>query len=147
MTRVMCPESQIQAREGKLISVGHAPSLLTFRKILESVLMFVRFIVAALVISGTFGCASRASSVPPVAVSSSDYRNMSCEDARALLSQKREVEDALTRSQNNAALGDAASVLLVALPLGSVFGADKEGELAIAKGEVDALERKIVTDC
>ncbi len=72
---------------------------------------------------------------------------MSCEDARSLLSQKREVEIVLTRQQNNAALGDAAGVFLILLPLGSVFGADKEGELAIAKGEVDALERKITVDC
>ena len=92
-------------------------------------------------------CASRASSVAPVAVSAADYRDMSCADARALLTQKREVENSLTRAQNNAALGDAAGVVLVLLPLGSVFGADQAGELAIAKGEVDALERKITTDC
>ena len=109
--------------------------------------MLTRILVLGLIIWGSFGCASRASSVAPVAVSSADYRNMSCEDARALLAQKRETENALTRAQNNAAVGDAASVVLFALPLGSVFGADKEGELAIAKGEVDALERKIVTDC
>lgn len=92
-------------------------------------------------------CASRASSVVPVAVSSSDYSSMSCEDARALLSHSREVENALSRQQNNAALGDTVGVFLVLLPLGSVFGADKQGELAIAKGEVDALERKITTNC
>ena len=108
--------------------------------------MVARLIVLTFIICGSFGCASRASSVAPVAVSSADYKNMTCEDARLLLAQKRETENALTRSQNNAAVGDAASVLLFALPLGSVFGADKEGELAIAKGEVDALERKIITD-
>ena len=110
--------------------------------------MKIHHALGIILISGlVVGCASRASSVAPVAVSSSDYSKMSCEDARSLLSQKREVEIVLTRQQNNAALGDAAGVFLILLPLGSVFGADKEGELAIAKGEVDALERKITVDC
>lgn len=93
------------------------------------------------------GCASRAGSVAPVAVPSTDYASMSCNEARALLASKRDIENTLTRQQNNAALGDAAGVFLVLLPLGSVFGADKAGELAIAKGEVDALERHITTNC
>lgn len=93
------------------------------------------------------GCASRASAVAPVAVASSDYKDLSCEEARIVLREKREIENALTRQQNNAALGDAAGVLLVLLPLGSVFGADKSGELAMAKGEVNALERRITVGC
>ena len=93
------------------------------------------------------GCASRASSIAPVAVASSDYADLSCEEARLILAQKREIENSLTRQQNNAALGDTVGVFLVLLPLGSVFGADKAGELAIAKGEVDALERRITVGC
>jgi len=46
------------------------------------------------------------------------------------LAQKQAQMNALTKQQNNAATGDAASVFLFALPLGSVFGADVEGELA-----------------
>ena len=64
-----------------------------------------------------------------------------------MLGQKREIENVLTKQQNNAALGDTVGVFFVLLPLGSVFGADKEGELAIAKGEVDALERMISVTC
>jgi hypothetical protein len=47
-----------------------------------------------------------------------------------MLAQKQAQMNALTKQQNNAATGDAASVFLFALPLGSVFGADVEGELA-----------------
>ena len=93
------------------------------------------------------GCASRASAIPPVAVTSTDYQRLSCDKARALLSEKREIEIALTKKQNNAAVVDAVAVYLVLLPLGSVLGADREGDLAIAKGEVNALERKISVDC
>jgi len=47
-----------------------------------------------------------------------------------MLPQKQAQMNALTKQQNNAATGDAASVFLFELPLGSVFGADVEDELA-----------------
>ena len=111
--------------------------------------MTTRVILVLVLLLPSFlsGCASRASAIAPVAVASSDYKDLSCDEARALLTQKREIEIALTKQQNNAALGDAAGVFLVLLPLGSVFGADREGELAMAKGEVDALERRITVGC
>ena len=93
------------------------------------------------------GCASRANGVAPVSVSSLEYSYLSCEETRAALIEAREKENALTRRQNNAATVDAAGVFLVLLPLGSVFGADVSGELAQAKGEVNALERAIPTNC
>ena len=111
---------------------------------MRSKLLILMALLLPLVITA---CASRASSVAPVAVASSDYQDLSCQEARALLSQQREIENALTRQQNNAALGDAAGVFFALLPLGSIFGADKAGELAIAKGEVDALERRITVGC
>lgn len=92
-------------------------------------------------------CASRANSVAPVAVASSDYQSVSCDDARSLLVGARATESSLTRRQNNAATGDAVGVLLVLLPIGSIFGSDVSGELAAAKGEVIALERRIITGC
>ena len=36
---------------------------------------------------------------------------------------------------------------LVLLPIGSVFGQDNEGKVALAKGEVLALERAISLNC
>jgi hypothetical protein len=92
-------------------------------------------------------CASRANSIAPVAVASSDYENVSCDNARSLLVTARQTENALTRKQNNASLGDTVGVVLLLLPVGSIFGADVSGELAAAKGEVIALERRIATGC
>ena len=106
-----------------------------------------RIIGSIILILTITGCANRASSVAPVAVTSGDYAKLSCEQARLMLGQKREIENVLIKQQNNAALGDTVGVFFVLLPLGSVFGADKEGELAIAKGEVDAIERMISTNC
>jgi len=101
-------------------------------------------VIAALILSG---CASRASSVAPVSISANDYSGLSCADSREQLQTARLRENALVRRQNNAAVADAASVFLVLLPLGSVFGADVAGELAQAKGETLALERHIRSRC
>ena len=63
------------------------------------------------------------------------------------LEQKRAKMYALTNKQNNAAVGDTVGVFLTLIPLGSIFGADKEGELAQAKGEVLALEGAVPINC
>lgn len=100
--------------------------------------------VAALMLAG---CATRASSVAPVSVSAADYSSLSCQQSRDELQTARTRENALARRQNNAAVADAASVFLFLLPLGSVFGADVSGELAEAKGETNALERRVRDAC
>ena len=92
-------------------------------------------------------CAGRANSVAPVAVSSTEYAGWTCEDTRGELDAARQRENALARRQNNAATADAAGVFLVLLPLGSVFGGDVSGELAQAKGEVNALKRAVTANC
>ena len=93
------------------------------------------------------GCASRADSVAPIAVPSSNYKGLSCEETKTALAQARSRKNALTESQNNAATGDAVGVFLVLLPVGSIFGADKEGQLAEAKGEVLALQGAVTINC
>lgn len=93
------------------------------------------------------GCATRANSVAPVAVSSNDYAVMSCSKQREELELARAKEEALRKKQNNAAVADAAGVFLFLVPLGSVLGADVQGQLAQAKGEVLALERSIRANC
>ena len=104
----------------------------------------LKLILISLIFSA---CASRPSAVAPVAVSVVEYQTLTCDETKTLLAQKREEENALSRAQSNAATGDAASVFLFLLPLGSVFGADVEGELALAKGEVNALERAVPINC
>lgn len=93
------------------------------------------------------GCATRASGVAPVAVSSMDYAGLSCVQAREQLTQKRTEVDALSHRQNNAAVADAAGVFLFLLPVGSIFGGGVEGQLAQAKGDQIALERNVAQRC
>lgn len=93
------------------------------------------------------GCATRANSVAPVAVSSTDYAGVDCARLREQLVQARASEEALRKKQNNAAVADAAGVFLFLIPVGSIFGADVQGQLAQAKGETLAIERAISTRC
>ena len=93
------------------------------------------------------GCSSRASSVPPTAIPSANYKGLSCDETKVMLEQKRAKQIALVNSQNNAATGDAIFVFLTLLPLSSIFGGDVEGELAQAKGEVLALEGAVSINC
>lgn len=102
------------------------------------------FLILSFLISA---CASRATGVPPVAVSVVEYQDLSCEETKSLLAQKRQEKNALTQAQNNAATGDAVGVFLLLLPLGSVAGNDVSGDLALAKGEVNALERAVPMNC
>lgn len=93
------------------------------------------------------GCAGRANSVAPMAIAATDYSGLSCDAARESLQTARDKVAALSRRQNNAALADTAGVVVLFLPLGSIFGGDVSGELSQAKGEQAALERTIQSRC
>ena len=110
----------------------------------SSKISYVAIILSSLAIAG---CASRADSIAPTAIPSANYRGLECEETKVALEQKRAKKYALTNQQNNAATGDAVGVFFILLPLGSIFGADKEGELAQAKGEVLALEGAVTINC
>ena len=92
-------------------------------------------------------CTSRASGVAPVAVSIMEYQDLSCEETKALLAQKREEENALTQAQDNAATGDGVGGFLLLIRVGSLTGNDVSGDLALANGEVNALERAVPVNC
>jgi hypothetical protein len=92
-------------------------------------------------------CASRPDAIAPLAVSSLEYSNLSCGDTKGLLDQKRATLAAVSKKQNQAATGDAVGVFFLFLPVGSIVGADNEGAVAQAKGEVIALERAIQNNC
>lgn len=111
---------------------------------MKSTVLVAASIAALSVLSG---CATRASGVAPLSVDASEYYHLSCTEAKAELETARQKEAALSRKQNNAATGDAVGVFLLAVPVGSVFGADVEGELALAKGQARALETAVKKQC
>lgn len=103
--------------------------------------------VAALAAVTLSGCASRPDAIAPVYVPASEYAHLTCEETQAELADAREREDELSRTQNRAATADAAGVFLVLVPLGTVVGGDVEGELALTKGQVRALETALAQNC
>jgi hypothetical protein len=85
-------------------------------------------------------CAKRPDAIAPIAVSESGYMAMDCQMLATELRLERQKLAALTKQQNDAATGDAVGVFLIGVPTASVFGGDKEGNLAVSKGTVLAME-------
>ena len=92
-------------------------------------------------------CATRASGVAPMSVSSSEYTNLTCEETTELLSNKRSDLKVLEEAQNKAARQDSWGVFLLAVPISKITGAAVEGDLAQVKGEVIAIERALPMNC
>lgn len=90
------------------------------------------------------GCAKGPDAVVPVAVPLAAYENLDCHQLAAEYLAEAEREAALRQAQQNAAAGDAIGVFLILVPVSSVFGGNKEGELAIAKGKVQAIESALL---
>lgn len=85
-------------------------------------------------------CAKRPDAIVPVDVSMAAYSNLDCQAlAREYLKEQASLS-AVSKQQHDAATGDAVGVFLVGVPMLSTFGGDKEGQVAVAKGKVNAIE-------
>lgn len=92
-------------------------------------------------------CAQRASSIAPAVVPTANYDGYDCDELKVMLNQKTAQKNAVTKQQNNAATWDAVAIWFTLLPLGTVFGMDREGEVAQAKGETMALQGAVQKAC
>ena len=99
-----------------------------------------RIVVAMAALAVTAGCAKRPDAIAPVAIPMEAYTQMECAKLEADLATERANLAALSKSQNDAATGDAFMVFMVGVPLVSAAGGDKEGLLAVSKGKVQAME-------
>ena len=73
----------------------------------------------------------------------SAYENMECQQlSEQLIAEKNKLAE-LSKSQNSAATTDAIGVFLVGVPAASLTGNDNEGDIAVSKGKVVALEANI----
>lgn len=73
------------------------------------------------------------------------YSNLDCQAlAREYLKEQASLS-AVSKQQHDAATGDAVGVFLVGVPMSSTFGGDKEGQVAVAKGKVNAIEANLKT--
>lgn len=85
-------------------------------------------------------CAKRPDAIVPVNIPMASYSNMGCQKLARELVDEQESLAALYKAQNKAATSDAVGVFLVGIPAGSLTGGDKEGQIAVSKGKVQAIE-------
>jgi len=108
--------------------------------------MRTKVMIAATVIVAGIGltaCAKRPGAIVATSVPVSAYVNESCEQLNQELMTEKNNLAALSKSQNSAATGDAIGVFMLGVPASSLLGADKEGDIAVSKGKVNAMELAI----
>lgn len=93
-------------------------------------------------------CAKRPDAIAPATIPMAAYSNLGCQQLAAEYTRERTALAALEKQQNSAASGDAFGVFLVGVPVSSLTGGDKEGQIAISKGQVVAIESNLrAKDC
>jgi len=97
-------------------------------------------LISTVVVIGLVGCAKRPGAIVPANIPVSAYSNQSCQSLAQELIQEQATLAALSSAQSSAATGDAVGVFLFAVPVGSLVGADKAGDIAVSKGKVNAME-------
>lgn len=102
--------------------------------------MKLKITVALALSAVSVACAKRPDAIVPVDIPMAAYTNMSCQALSQELNKERAKLANLSRQQNDAATGDAVGVFLIGVPTSSTFGGDKEGEVAVSKGKVNAIE-------
>lgn len=104
--------------------------------------MKIRLVVLASTLA-VASCAKRPDAIVPVDIPMAAYSNQSCQGLAQELMKEQANLAAVSKQQNQAATGDAIGVFLVGVPASSTFGGDKEGQVAVSKGKVNAIEGSI----
>lgn len=88
-------------------------------------------------------CAQSPGSIPPAAMPDGSYAHLTCGEAAQEHKVVTDQLSALEGKQRGAVAGDAIGVLLIGVPVSSLVGGDQEGNIAVAKGRVLALEARL----
>ena len=99
-----------------------------------------KLVLAVALAAALAACAKRPDAIVQADIPMQAYTNLSCERIAQEHSKEKKKLDDLSKQQISAANGDAFGVFLVGVPIGSVAGGDKEGEVAVSKGKVSAME-------
>ncbi|MGL3605747.1 hypothetical protein ACSV9I_04480 [Rhizobium sp. G187] len=102
-----------------------------------------KLIIAAAALAALSSCAKRPDAIVPVDIPMAAYQGQGCEQlAQELIKEQRNLA-AVSKAQNDAATGDAFGVFLIGVPMSSTFGGDKEGQVAVNKGKVQAIKNAL----
>lgn len=105
--------------------------------------MKIKICAAVALTVGMFGCAKRPDAIVPVDIPMAAYSNLDCSGLAQEQIKEQATLASLSKQQNQAATGDAVGVFLIGVPASSTFGGDKEGQVAVSKGKVNAIESAI----
>lgn len=86
------------------------------------------------------GCAKNPDAIAPITMPANAYGGLTCEQLAAEHQRSSAALAAVSEQQKQAATGDAVGVFLLGVPVSSLSGADKEGLVALHKGEIVAIE-------
>lgn len=94
------------------------------------------------------GCAKRPGSIKPAMLPATTFTSLDCGRLAHELAAEKETLTKLSRKQNDAATGDAFGVFLIGVPMASLAGGDNEGDIAVSKGRIEALENaRLIRSC
>lgn len=97
-------------------------------------------LAAALTLSA---CAKDPDNIAAVNIGQNEYRGYSCSQLRTTELKYNQALANLSAQQKDAQAGDAFGVFLLGLPLASMGGADKETQIAVTKGHLQAIELEL----
>lgn len=103
----------------------------------------MKSIIAITAAAALAACAQSPSAIAPVSMGNA-FASVSCTDARAGMTAERANLASLSTAQKSAVTGDAIGVFLIGVPLSSLSGGDKAGEIATSKGKIVALENRLM---
>ncbi|KAA0689417.1 hypothetical protein DTW90_31420 [Neorhizobium sp. P12A] len=101
-----------------------------------------RLLTAAIILLSLASCAKRPGAIEPADIPMAAYQNDGCPALAANLKTEQSKLDSLSKDQNNAANGDAFGVFMIGVPVSSLTGADKAGDIAVEKGKVQAIQNQ-----
>lgn len=91
------------------------------------------------------GCAKRPDAIVPADIPMQAYTSYGCNELSVELAKEKADLAAVSKKQHDAATGDAFGVFLIGVPMSSTFGGDNEGNVAVAKGKVQAIESAMIS--
>ena len=108
-----------------------------------------KILVTTVILATSLGaCAKRPDAVDAAQIDSAMYKNYSCRQlSEATLEVNQSIEN-LSAQQTSAANSDTVGVFFLGLPLSSMGGGDREAQLSIAKGQIQAIDKqKLQKNC
>lgn len=98
-------------------------------------------LAAVLALATIAGCAKRPDAITPMSLPiTTAYVSLDCTQLAAEHQKSTASLATVSKAQNSAATGDAVGVFLIGVPMSSLGGGDQEGQVALHKGEIVAIE-------